>query len=422
MPSFTVVLLIMVGFAGCLGAPLPPAPGRDQTAFGVVTDEGGDAEGILDVLGGRLIETPAAIVAEIDVASYSETEVVDLLAKKVYRSVHVHVCWNPDWYEIPGPQGHECAGVVFSLADPLEARGVFELFYGPSDGCNDWQWCSWHVPHEIMPGSPATIRVTVPRDLLPNASVGYGIGEPNVQTTTWKNSPSPLDMTGRRAWATVCPAVQCVRQTVGVPQFVFVDTSAAGTGMNLTMPTRSTISDRSPKTILVDSSKDVRDPDGKYRADLDILSVDLEETADEITYRAKIANLPAAPTHSVDLEFATDGIVYEAWYGAVGGEVVEGPLAGYCADAQCNAWREFVPKVTLVPGSPGEIRVSLPRDRMASPPRGSIVSLAEFELGDFQVARSQSKPPLYVHAAVGSSSEDSVWNVEPYFLQFGARP
>jgi hypothetical protein len=195
--------------------------------------------------------------------------------------------------------------------------------------------------------------------------------------------------------------------------------SGIGTNYTFAGPTVGTLGTPSPKTILVGREADVPTGPLGYRPELDILSVDFEETATEVGFIVKVASLPAAPTHGFDMEFAFGGVVYESWYNAYGGQLRDA-AGGYCVDEACNTWKDTTVDVQFTPGSPGTIRAVMPWSETLGPQKGALLTLASVDLGDFTAYTSQNPAPGVYAQARSNGFWDTVYHSEPYYLLTGA--
>lgn len=407
-----------VSMTGCLdeGLAAEATPVDLEETFQIL-DASGDAPDFLDVLSGRFIETEDVLVVEFQVQSFDPKGVVSTLAAEDFGAAGIRLCWNPTQNTRGDTYGLECAGIRVERAEKNPVVGHYSISYGPTGGCNDWYWCEWHVPHVIEGTNPTTIRVSVPRELLPNSSLGHELETPFLESrATRGDATNPFSMTGHRGWANVC-AVTCAGHNLAPVVTFMVDEAKSAPSYELRMETRGTLGAPAPRTILYDSEGEWMGVEG-YSPALDVVSVDIEETSSHVAYVVKVASLPLAPTHDFDMELAVEGITYEAWYSARAG-VVNGAAMGYCASRTCETWRQTPVEVKFQPGTPGTIRVELPWADMASPKAGSLITLAEAEIGEPGHYQAVPLPVGGAWANVGGEW-DSAWFVEPYYLKIGS--
>jgi hypothetical protein len=414
--AFALGMLLALSVSGCMDAKGPPVVvGPTAAIHEPFGDDAGDAPGPLDVIGGRFIETPQALVVEIQVSDLDLASLAGALSAAGYSGGWVEICWDNAAADPDEPE--ECAGVALSSGEggTTTVQGYYEAYHGPANGCNDWYWCAWRVPYEVVPGSPATIQVHVPRDLMPVGSAGTNLTDPHA--TSWGH---PYDAFGRRAFAWACPVVSCVSQ--GVPDATFgwrieADSTDDGSDFQLALASAPSVHATAAEAgtpLLLDAAGDISNDVEGPRPDLDIVAVDLELTDTELAFVVSVAELDAAPTHNLDMEIGVGPTVYEAWYQAVAGQVAD-PGSGYCADEGCDTWVDAPIDVRFTAGTPGTIRISWMLADLAIGADRRI-TLAEAEMADPSVTsyRPEVPAPTLAYAFAGGAAWDSADYAAPY--------
>jgi hypothetical protein len=412
--------VVTIAASGCItGGTLLQSSGGPTGPVDQVLDKLGDVDvKFLDIVSSRFLETPSHLVVEIQVAGLDPTTLAGDLAKLGFSFGYIAACWDPEVDQrTPYQGGQECAGVELEPNKDAPLLAYYELGLGRDEGCNDWYWCTWAIPHEVVPGDPTTIRVRVPRELMPADEVGHEIESPYAIARAFKPDPmNPVNVVGRSLSVKACGPIGCYGPALRPMVVAKGDDTDVGADLTLAQPRAGTLGTPAPTTLVTDAVGEIRTAQGD-RKDIDIVSVDIEETMTEVGFIVKVASLPDKPTHSFDMDLGVAGVVYEAWYNVVNGEVRD-VGAGHCKDADCDTWVDHVPTVALHPGTPGTIRVAMPWDDLEGAPKGALVSLASVDLGEY-AAYQAVHLPIGTVAAQSHGAVDTVWIAEPYYLTTG---
>lgn len=422
MHKLTLLAASLVSFIAFSGCVTPPSD-VDGPADGIpnVVGAAGYGRGFLDVLSGTLTETPETLEVRITVSSLDEADISQRLVAAGFEEGYIGMCWDPVATE-GGEYMAECAGVTIRASDTQPIRGAFDVSRPAEEGCNDWWWCAWEVPATVESGAPATITISVPRDLLFDDAVGATLEAPTLVARGYSDAPNE-PITGRATTVRACAMGTCLQESVN--RQVAMEGDRAGPGTSMTFTTQRAVATvlPAPTTILVDYTHDVV-ARGHYRADLDIVTVDLQETPQEVAFLVTVASLPNAATHSFDMEIAVDGHTYESWYNLVEGNVRD-LGGGHCADFDCTSWVEHEATVEIFPGTPGRIRIAMPWAGLTEANAGSLVTLASVDLGELNVWQGE---PTVIDDLTGRTFDayvnnhgewDIVYLAKPYYLKVG---
>lgn len=421
-----IVAISLIG--GCLGATDTPA----STLAAV--DVAGDAPPFLDVLSGRFIETPEAVTVEIQIAEFDEPTIVETL-REYGSSAWIFLCWRqgnaepPEWVraaasvdKIVAPDT-ECAGVEMFVAETMPVIGQYISYHDAHDGCNAAWFCAWRLPHTIESGSPATLRIDIPRHLLYDASLGETLEDPHLESGIWPwGGDTPTERAGRSAYACVHAAGSSFCE--GTPSIgsenEILDQSDPGPRHVLRFENSAGIGRSAGRTIIYDGRADLAgDP---YDPGIDVLEVELEETGSEIAYLVQIASLEERPSHTMSLYLGIEDWIYSGGYEVVAGEITvwepgRPSLSGTACD---GAWecRAMTPTLTFESGTPGTIRFAFDCREMSAR-AGDRVNWAELWTSE-QAYKEAEAPTGGVAAEAGAGSfVDPVFPGEPYWLQTG---
>ena len=412
----------LVVLSGCVqpSQESPTAPGVEENAPNVV-GQAGYGHGFLDVLSGTLTETAETVEVTITVSRLDVADVsVDLVAAG-FEEAYIGMCWDPVDLD-DGEYRAECAGVTIKPSGTQPVRGAFEMSRPAHEGCNDWWWCAWDVPVTVTSGSPAILTISVPRDLLFDDAVGATLEAPLLVARGYTDAPNE-PVTGRGTTVHACWMGTCMHESVNRGWAVEGDRAGPGSPLTFAVERMAQGTLPAPTTILVDYTHDVR-VQGEYRADLDIVSIDIEETQQEVAYWVTVASLPEEPTHSFDMELAVDGHTYESWYNVIQGNVRD-LGGGHCSDFNCTAWEDHPATVELFPGAPGRIRIAMPWAGLPEAKAGSLVTLASVDLGELNVWQGDEGllddlADQGIDFYVNNHGEwDIAYLAKPYYLKVG---
>lgn len=374
----------------------------------------GDGIGVyepaLDVLSASFEETPDALVVSITVASLDASFSPATDGEEV--SLGWRACWrgpgeaDADW---AGWERTECVyfevGGGESRIDPVFERGK---------GCNHWDWCAWAIPHEVEFGTPATLRLTIPRAIMGTAEAGDVLEGIRVGSfwTRWPVTGRPSEVEFRAG----APGIYSDQLTswmgYGVGWGHLADESPRPGGV---------FAFQTPRVSSPELPVDYRfhdDTGDTQRMDLDILYLQVIEAPSTITMAMQLARVDAQPDdHSFWLAMGMpSGRVHEAWYKMRDGRLESG--AGVCNDQNCSRWVEYPVTFQRDAGAPGWINLTASRFDLDSPMRGELVNLL---FGGIWAAAGQASVPPFPGPAAASASlyagdADAAGNAAPYWF------
>lgn len=428
--------MIMVFIAGCVAGPVSPPPG--SSVHEGVRDPSGDAPAFLDLVSGRFMETGDTVTVEIEIAEFDEASIADTLWSAGGGSAWIFLCWRqgdvapPEWVraaasvdKVVAPDT-ECAGVEMFVDEEPVLIGQYISYHGPNDGCNAFWFCAWRLPYTIVSGSPAILRIPIPRELMHNATVGQVLAKPVLESGIWPSNPDDTgDKLGRHWRGGACLGTTCAYRGTSTGQGStnrILDKSDYGPDFVLNYPTESSMA-RPIEDVLIRDSKILPQPGGAiipYAPDADVLRVDLEETTSQVAWLIRVASLDEKPSNSASLYFSIGGTVYAGDWEVVAGQVTN--VAASSCDARCKE-RSLTPHLSFHPGTPGTIRFAFDWSEMNRPVAGDLVEYAEMFIVPGRMFRSvyQPSPAGDVYAyGVASGQGDPVFPGEPYWLRLGS--
>ena len=270
-------------------------------------------------------------------------------------------------------------------------------------GCNAWAECAASVEVEVAFGAPATITWRVPRAILLHGEAGDVLRDPYLMTNRVDTD------TLRSSASTTVPGGSDVRRA-GVSGTTltsyYTDLSAAGRAFTFTLP-RAEIPVAEGGRHWVDSNA------SNAEARADILWTQVEETPQRIDISVGVAQVDETPSdawlygafglpsgHVV--EFAVDARGEDGGWGSVGWYAMP------YGDRPYLAYSVLVPlEVEVVPGTPGEFRVSLDRSTLPLIEAGGYTKVIEITPG----VRGEAPPTVRGPARDPVDPQVSLWQV-----------
>ena len=321
----------------------------------------------LDVLAASFRDTSTSLVVELQVAGLQDLASSTSNGEGGMQGSQWGVCWSTD--------GEECSEYVYTQVLPGDAAPSVVAAYGHDGPCNSWWWCNSQVPFELEPGSPALLRWTVPRAIMPNASMGQELQSTEAGTLR-------LDNAGGFVFAATAQAagVGTNHWANGIA-FYAIDETELGRPFAFTTAESPT----DPAWAYVDEQDDIVDFGSRdvhpNELDIDVRSIEVSETPTELTITVhgdRIAPELAGQYFDVYIGMPDGGVV-ETFH--VDGDGFHWQGTGRCTTVACDRWENIAYRLVVVPGSPGTINVTYPRIALGSPMRGALTNLFEIDAG-----------------------------------------
>lgn len=278
----------------------------------------------------------------------------------------------------------------------------------PDDECGD---CALNVDYQIIPGTPGTIRWTVPRAALPATLTE--IVEPRAQSRYGSFVQRDTD-TGYRAGSE-----QTGQREGGLSTTARSDVDATAPGTTFTLAPRLHAADPVRDTVTTWQDADDDAPAG--RPDMQILSVDYLEAEKTFTLATRVAQVDDVPSdhHLLANVGTTTGIYVVAGYAAQGGVRTE--YSGFCVP-ECEPYPEAQLRkpavIEIVAGAPGWINVTFSRSDLGSPGVGDMLNGAYVGLLESDAVQWDARGG----ARAGwwdSLGGDFLWDVPPFWFRLG---
>lgn len=148
-----------------------------QGAAGAAPDQGAvPAPPSLDGLAVRFRDAPEHLVVELELAAL-DADLVGAVDPDAGKGTAWTVCWGPP--EAPCGERVQVRAAAWNGV-PYHVASYERVFDRvPDDACQDFDFCYWAVPLEIVPGAPGALRWTVPRDLLMDGAQGAVLPTPS---------------------------------------------------------------------------------------------------------------------------------------------------------------------------------------------------------------------------------------------------
>jgi hypothetical protein len=331
----------------------------------------------LDVLGSTFQETPEHLEVRIQVARLDEAF---LRSDPDDPAASWAACWT--LAEVP-----ECAYLV---------TGLYSAYDRYTDACNPYFWCSWRIAHEVEFGEPATIRLFVPRALVDGGNAG-GLLEGPTLTALTEPPVTTLGPAGLSSWELSGPVAASGRTDNAHDEYA-ADVSEPGSDVPLVLQASPRMAEEGPFGF-----EDPADAPAE-RPDADIRRVEVVETGVQVTLAARLAHVRDEPGN-LEAGFAwglREGFVLEAFvHGEDGHWVV---TTRRCASDGCS--HPLRAQLTVVPGAPGWVNLTLERVDVGSPHKGDLTTLllAWSVFGETRIERAAG--PLGFRATQGGTQSD----------------
>lgn len=390
-------------FSGCMGSVAPKADDPIVVPSDLrFEDPAGDAPKPTDVVAVHLNESATTLHIEMTLSSVPAAGLAALAAEG-YRYVYWDVCWGPaGGSNAPLPRFDECAGLAVEFNRGVaDARGYFETGLGLDAGCNNWAWCAWNLPYTFTPGTPATIRLDLPRAFIAAGEKGDQLNGTAARTFASREDPAVGDVAGGRgayAYAYAAGRGQYLRVPATLP--AIVDTTS-GHDFKFALPRDNATTSAVGTTIFRDAKGDVGGGPQGYRSELDLTQGELVETKDAIQVKLATGSMEERPSHQFYMSLGLGDHVFEAWYDVTAG-LVRDDGGGYCPDFDCHSYVEYPIAVSFQKGTPGSITITIQRSNMPDLAPGARVNLADFYLYEPSIGRGAGAPGgaayLFVYA------------------------
>ncbi len=355
---------------------------------------GGTPEPTLDVLGLSFRETPTTLDVRIAIAELPEG--LAAWAPDSETSSVVGACWvvGED-----ADKGWECAYIyAYEEAGTKLIENAYDRY---SPDCNDWWWCTWHVPYTFEYGSPGAVTLSIPRAIMgaQNGTLTQ-VGVVSSQNTWTESEPS---------WSVA---------TADSQEF---GTLRMRTSYNIDATDEVSYTFQTVADSTWESTPSFADTKGDVmRSDIDLLATTVTETADGIIIGLQVADVSESPKdHGMYAAFAVmGGSVREVGYDVVDGKME--PWGGYCTtpDAADCGWKDFTVGTHIVPGADGWVHFTIPRAELGDVAAGDLVSM----VWSASMVIEGPSAPLGPATARIYTSMGGDWNPPspPYWLTMGA--
>ncbi len=307
----------------------------------------------LDLIEVRMEETTTDVQVIITVASIAEN-FADAVGDDASRSQGTTwaVCWD---------ERSACAGLAVQLNNGVLVAQSFMEREQPGCGPQRWFWCGWSVPYDVTFGTPATITLDIPRDVLADGDAGGTLSAPIGLSLRAERTGERVDH-----WVGVTDVGTAGHTARRV--FVLADKTAHGEPMTLTLP-QGTPRVWEPVRMLAGDDVSRTDIWGE-RQDVDMLEQHLIEDPRSLTIATRFVEVPRDPLDSDLLAFF--GLEGEPLT-VIGASAVDGvvtPWGFRCVEDACDVV-DVVMERTI--GAGGWVNLTLLREEVGNPVAGTLI-------------------------------------------------
>jgi len=290
-------------------------------------------------------ETPDAIDFTLTVASLSEgfpeLETPDAL----HRMSFYGICWMSDDDDYCSRNMY--LDVMVHDGHPM-LHAAFDTYV---QDCNEWWWCTWTIPVDVVYGTPATITFHVPK-AYPSID-GRALNVDRLEASTGYSEDAAVFPMWHPGFTVHVP-VHHTHTHSGVPGVFQLADQTEEYAVDITFsPAPTTTLPTTDGPVLVGVPSTHASGTAYDRPELDITAVDLYEDGTDLVVVIAIADLPAVPTYGFDIEGALGIRAAEVWEFGVRGEAGElTTYLGECVMAECQDGVMMEVPIEVTTGSP----------------------------------------------------------------------
>lgn len=305
-------------------------------------------------------ETAEEIQFTLTVASISEGFAELATPDALHRMSFYDICWMSDDDDYCSRNMY--LDVMVHDGEPM-LHAAFDTYV---QDCNEWWWCTWTIPVDIVYGTPATITFHVPK-AYPSID-GRPLNVDRLEASTaYSEDASVFPM-----WhpgLTVHTPIHHTHTHSGVPGVFQLADQTAEYDVDVTFsPPPSTDLWTAPGPVLPAAASTHATGTSYDRKELDVTGVDLYEDGTDLVVLIAVADLTEVPTYGFDIEGALGIRAAEVWEFGVRGEGGElSTYLGECVMAECQDGVMIEVPLEVTTGAPGFFALRLPLTTLKEP-------------------------------------------------------